>query len=203
MTDETITAYRDHAAVYRRDHRDLPDHVRSELEKFAAAVGAGGRVLEIGSGGGRDAAHLESRGLQVRRTDVTSAFVELLRRDGFAADVLDPLHDDLADPVRPQEGYDAVWANACLLHVRRTDLPTVLGRLRTATRPGGLLRFSVKEGEGEAWSTHGSVAAPRLFVYWEEADLRAVVEQSGWTVLQLERVQGPAEELWLEVWAAR
>ena len=37
--------------------------VRAELDAFAAAVGAGGAVLEIGSAGGRDALALEERGL--------------------------------------------------------------------------------------------------------------------------------------------
>lgn len=201
MTDETILAYNAHANAYRDGNHNLPDYLRSELDEFAASVGAGRRVLEIGSGGGRDAAYLESCGLQVRRTDVTPTFVELLRKDGFPADVINPLLDDLADPDRPHELYDAVWANACLLHVERDALPTVLERLRLATRAGGLFRFSVKEGDGEAWSTRGPVAAPRLFVYWMETDLLAVVEQAGWTVLQLKRAQGPSDECWLEVWA--
>lgn len=203
MTDETITAYDTHARAFRDGNRNLPAYVRDQLDDFAAAVGEGGRVLEIGSGGGRDAAYLEEHGLQVRRTDVTPAFVELLRQEGHQADVLDPLRDDLRDPEQPGRPYDAVWANACLLHVRRADLPTVLERLRAVTRHGGLLRFSVKEGEGEAWSEHGFVAAPRLFVYWTEADLRPVVEQAGWTDIQIGHAHGERHDSWLEVFARR
>ena len=199
--DETITAYGHYAKAYRDGHHHLPDHVRSELEEFVSAVSTGARVLEIGSGSGRDAAYLEQRGLVVRRTDVTPAFVDLLRNDGYAADVVDPLHDDLSDPARPDELYAAIWASACLLHVQRVDLATVLTRLRGATRLGGLLFFSVKEGDGEAWSKRGPVAAPRLFIYWQAADLQAVVGQAGWTVLQVERAQGPGDDGWLEVWA--
>jgi SAM-dependent methyltransferase len=201
VTDETLTAYGAHARAYRDDNRELPNHIRAELDTFAGAVGAGRRVLEIGSGGGRDAVYLESLGLQVRRTDVTPAFVDLLREDGFTADVLDPLRDDLTDPVWPHELYDAVWANACLLHVRRAHLPTVLERLRRATRPGGLLRFSVKEGNGEQWLNRGPVTEPRLFIYWKKADLCAVVDQAGWSTTRIRRTRGLGEEHWLEVWA--
>ena len=80
--------------------------------------------------------------------------------------MLDPLTDDLGGP------YDGVWASACLLHVARTDLPTVLRRLAEATRAGGALAVSLKEGDGEEWSVHGHVRAPRRFVYWREAPLR-------------------------------
>ena len=64
---------------------------------------------------------MEELGLRVRRTDITPGFVELLREQGHEADLVDPLTDDLADP--PRAAYDAVWANASLLHVARDDLP--------------------------------------------------------------------------------
>ena len=74
-------------------------------------------MLEIGTGGGRDAALMEQLGLRVRRTDITPAFVAILREQGHEADLIDPLVDDLTSP---DGAYDAVWANASLLHVART-----------------------------------------------------------------------------------
>lgn len=99
--------------------------------------------------------------------------------------------------------YDGVWANACLLHVDRGDLPTVLARLAAATRPAGPLFASVKEGDGEAWSIHGSVAAPRLFTYWREEPLRAALEAAGWRVADWVRTDGHRGERWLQVIATR
>jgi hypothetical protein len=154
-------------------------------------------VLEIGSAGGRDAIALEERGLTVRRTDVTPAFVELVRSRGYAAELLDPLTDELGGP------YDGVWASACLLHVGRTDLPTVLRRLAEATRSGGALAVSLKEGDGEEWSVHGHVAAPRRFTYWREGPLRAVLAAAGWRVLEVTRGVGHRDESWLAVRASR
>jgi hypothetical protein len=137
----------------------------------------------------------------VRRTDVTPGFVELMRDEGHDADVLDPLTDDLDDPLRPGTPYDGVWANASLLHVARADLPTVLRRLADATVPGGLLRFSVKEGDGEAWSTHGHVSGARHFTFWREEPLRAAVDGSGWEIDDVVRYDGA--ETWLDVRARR
>ena len=146
----TVAGYDQQAAAYRAAGQPMPDSVRVAIDGLVAALPAGSRVLEIGSGSGRDAAALEAGGLSVRRTDITPGFVELLRADGFEADVVDPLTDDLADPARPGQPYDAVWASASLLHVARADLPVVLRRLAEATRADGLLRMSVKEGDGEA-----------------------------------------------------
>lgn len=157
-------------------------------------------MLEIGSGGGRDALELEARGLRVRRTDVAAGFVALLRDAGHPADVLDPLTDDLAHPDGP---YDAVWANASLLHVARADLPTVLARLGASTRAGGVLRMSVKEGDGEGWSTHGVVDVPRMFTYWRRDALEPVLDGAGWDVRHVVSADGMRGERWLEVVAYR
>src|SRR4051812_6948038 len=113
----TVSAYDTHAEAYRDGTLALPAEVADAITAFAVAVGPRGRVLEIGSGGGRDAAALEVAGLDVRRTDITPGFVDLLRSQGHDADELDPLTHDLDDPQRPGTPYDGVWANACLLHV--------------------------------------------------------------------------------------
>jgi SAM-dependent methyltransferase len=199
----TIRAYDTDAAGYRDATVELPPAIVSAIARFTGAIGPGGRVLEIGSGSGRDAVALERAGLSVRRTDITPAFVELLRAAGHLADRLDPLSHELADPAAPEASYDGVWANASLLHVDRDDLPALLARLAAVTRPGGGLFVSVKEGDGEEWSIHGNVTAPRFFTFWREEPLRSVVAAAGWTVREIERAQGRDGEQWLEVLATR
>jgi SAM-dependent methyltransferase len=198
----TVEAYDASAAAFR--NRTATEALNVAIADFAAAVGPGGRVLEVGSAGGRDARALEAAGLSVRRTDVAAGFVELLRADGYAADVIDPLTDDLDDPVRPGTPYDGVWANACLLHVDRSDLPVVLRRIADATAPDGTLRFSVKEGDGERWSVHGHISGPRRFTFWRSEPLRELVEDAGWDVDEIDRFEGfQSSQTWLEVRARR
>ena len=96
-----------------------------------------------------------------------------------------------------------MWANACLLHVRREDLPAVLRRLAEATAPGGLLYATVKEGDGDGWSMHGNVPSPRLFTYWREQPLRSALGDAGWSVEHVGRHDGSRGEGWLEVLATR
>jgi SAM-dependent methyltransferase len=196
----TVQAYDAYAEDYREGTAAMPDQVRDAIARFVDALPAGARVIEVGSGSGRDARAMEEAGVRVRRTDVSPGFVRLLHRDGVAAEVLDPLTDDLSSP----EGeYDGVWASASLLHVRREDLPTVLANLAAVTRPGGVLAMAVKEGDGARFSTHGHVAAPRHFTFWREDALRAVLAGAGWEVGAVERGEGTRGETWLEVTAAR
>jgi SAM-dependent methyltransferase len=199
----TVRAYDGSAADYRDGTSDLPDPVVAAIGRLAGVLLAGARVLEIGSGPGRDARALEEAGLSVRRTDVTPGFVDLMRSAGHDADLVYPLTDDLSDPAAPSTPYDAVWANACLPHVRREDLATVLGRLADATRTGGVLYASLKEGDGERWSVHGRIPAPRFFTYWREEPLRQALQGAGWSVEHVGHHPGPKGDPWLEVLATR
>jgi len=76
-------------------------------------------------------------------------------------------------------------------------------RLAEATRVDGLLHAALKEGDGEAWSTHGSVAAPRHFTFWREGPLRDLLEEVGWSVVEVVHVDGLRADSWLNVLARR
>jgi SAM-dependent methyltransferase len=199
----TVRAYDASAVDYGDVTRDLPESVRTAIAGFVSLLRPDARVLEIGSGSGRDARALEDAGVSVRRTDITPAFVKLLRESGYDADVIDPLVDDLADPLAPGTPYAGVWADASLLHVERDAISRVLGRLADATEPEGVLFVSVKEGDGEDWSLHGNVTAPRFFTFWREEPLRSALAGAGWRVRSVERDIGSQGEGWLLVLAHR
>lgn len=188
----TLAVYEAHVDTYVATAPARPDGPLLALLDRVAAVAPGGRILEIGSGPGTSATELEHRGSTVRRTDATVAFVERLRAQGHAADVLDALTDDLGGP------YDVLFANAVLLHFSREDLAALLQR---ATLAAEWLAFTVKEGDGDAWTTR-KLDAPRWFVYWREPALRELLDGAGWNVESMEHVGGRYDE-WLTVLARR
>jgi 2-polyprenyl-3-methyl-5-hydroxy-6-metoxy-1,4-benzoquinol methylase len=177
---ETLRTYEQAARLYR-ERTARGDAEPDDLVVLVAEhAEPGATVLEIGSGPGVDADRLEALGFAVRRTDATQAFVDLQRADGHEVDVLDVRTDDLGGP------YDVVFAHAVLLHIDRGELPEVLARLRTAVRPGGLLAITLKEGDGEEWSSH-KVELPRHFTYWRLEPLGAALVGVGWEPVVLER----------------
>jgi predicted TPR repeat methyltransferase len=194
--DITIASYQAAAHEYldRGPTTSLPSY-DAFVARFAAMVGPSGHVLELGSGPGLDATKLESFGLRVDRTDATPAFLDMMRADGHEARQLDLRTDELGGP------YDAVFANAVLLHLARNTLVDVLVRTRQAVRDGGLIGFTVKEGEGEAWSNE-KLDLPRYFVYWREDALREATTRAGWAVLSIDHVQGRVNQ-WLYVLATQ
>ena len=194
-TDVTLASYEEGVEAYcARSPVTVVPAVASLLEAVIQRV-PGGSVLELGSGPGREAAYLEGRGLTVERTDACLAFVDQPRGQGHAARVLDVRTGALGGP------FDAVLANAVLLHLARDDFRRAVAACHAATREGGLLALTLKEGDGEAWST-AKLDAPRWFVYWRTGDLRDVLENVGWQILQVDRVTGRYEP-WLHALCQR
>jgi len=180
----TLASYQANVEKYLASLAPAPAQPGADhLAQFAALLPAGAQVLEVGSGPGRDADDLESRGLLVRRTDATPAFVDRLRRLGHRAELLDVLTDELGGP------YAGIWASAVLLHLDRDQLAEVLRRCHAAVEPGGLLGFSVKECYGERGTTE-KLDAPRYYVYWQLEPLLELVRRCGWQPVWTSRATG-------------
>ena len=53
--EDTVRSYDATAAEYAAEAAAMPEWVAGEIDAFVYALGGAGRILEIGSGGGRDA----------------------------------------------------------------------------------------------------------------------------------------------------
>ena len=174
---------------YARDYDALvsptpPPDVESALRRLATLAGPGGRILEVGSGPGRDADFLETLGVQVRRTDATRAFLALQAERGKRGELLNLLTDDLGGP------YDAVLAMCVLIHIDRSHIDLVLGKIATALRPAGSFLMSLREGTGETTGDYHTT-------YWRRKDFVARLERAGLRVVWHDRHLDSDEDPWL------
>ena len=190
--DRTLAAYEAHVVEYLATSSPVVSPVLAGWLDDVLAPYPRARVLEIGSGPGTIAEHLMANGHQVDLTDATTAFVEHLRQRGHPVSVLNVL----TDPV--PAGYDVILANAVFLHLTREQLTETLARLQAALAPGGRLAFTVKQGDGEEWSTE-KLGAPRYFCYWQPEPLRDVVVAAGFTPVQVTGWSMPSGQEFLGV----
>ena len=161
------------------------------------ALGGTGRILEVGSGGGRDARVLERRGLSVRCTDVAQGFVDLLRRR---------LRGRSAGPADRRSRGPATSRHTvrrclvvCLPVPRQLARPRHRARsARQGDQVGWSNPASFKEGDGEDRSTYGAPDAPRRYTdtLWREPDLRSQFSAAGWVV---DEVGSHGDQPWLAV----
>lgn len=145
---------------------------RPLLQRLLDAMHGSKTVLEIGSGPGWEADWLEVAGLSVRRTDATEAFLAFQRQRGKAAEHLDIVRDPVPGT------YDAILALYVFQHIDRQALPAVLGKVAVAIRPGGLLLFSILEGEGEEIE-NGSDGGQYYTARWRQDALEHLLATMG------------------------
>ncbi len=132
--------------------------------RFLQHVRPRGRILDAGSGSGRDTVEFVKRGYEVDAFDASGSLCKLsakltgietkhLRFQEFSSS--------------PQ--YDGIWACASLLHVPEADLSDTIRRLVGALKPEGILYVSFKYGSGERISEDG-----RFYTDLNEPILRAL-----------------------------
>ena len=117
-------------------------------DRFLAAVPARAdgpaRILDAGSGSGRDALAFRVLGYDVKAFDASPAMVAATQAHA-AVETRRIRFEDFAW----EHSFEGVWACASLLHVADADLPGVVGRLAAHLVSGGALYLSFKRGTGE------------------------------------------------------
>jgi 2-polyprenyl-3-methyl-5-hydroxy-6-metoxy-1,4-benzoquinol methylase len=174
VDEATLQFYRSNAEAYAG--RKFTSR-QARLVAFLARLPPGASILELGCGAGGDTAEMLARGFDVRPTDGSSEMADVASKHlGRTVETL--LFHDL-DEV---EAYDAVWANACLLHVPRPELADVLARIWRALKPAGVFYASYKEGDGDGRDT-----LDRYYNYPSPDWLRATyAEAANWNSLSIE-----------------
>lgn len=167
---------------------------------FTEKLPAGGRILDAGSGSGRDTAAFIGAGFKVDAFDASPKLATLSsalcgQKTAVAS---------FETWTGRRECYDGIWAFASLLHVRRDDLPGVVARLVRSLRLGGWIFASFKGGENEFVDGRGRhftnltcESARRLFSadrrlavhrVWEETASAAHGESTPWIYVLAQRV---------------
>lgn len=102
------------------------------------------KILEIGSGSGRDANYFKNRDYQILATDIS---VELIRLAKINLD-LDILNLNVLD-LEFSNQFDAIWSCASLLHLNSDDLIIAFQKCFHALKPKGIMYASFKLGDFE------------------------------------------------------
>ena len=161
----TANFYAKNADLYAQATRDLD--MSAIYARFLKYLKPGSRILDAGSGSGRDTREFLKRGYVVEAFDASEPLAALSSKfTGIQTRVL--RFEDFDE----SECFDGIWACAALLHVPRVHLKDALARLVRALRPSGVLYASFKLGDTDRIADDG-----RAFTDLDEGSLLTVVKQ--------------------------
>jgi SAM-dependent methyltransferase len=158
----TLDHYEERADAFwegTRDH-DVSQNIHALLGSIEGSPPL--TILDLGCGPGRDLRTLAKLGHTAIGIDGVERFAAMARDySGCEVWQQDFLKLDL-----PATRFDGVFANAALFHVPSQELPRVLGELRAALKPRGVLFSSNPHGEDEEGWNRGRYGAYHRIETW-------------------------------------
>ena len=175
----TIEAYDKYAEIYDQEVIEFWDNFPVEfLQKFATSL-PGKRILNVGSGSGRDALLLRDIGLDVVCPDGSESMVKMTSDLGFDSHLADFEDIDFRSAT-----FDGIWAYTSLIHIPKVESESVIRVLHTLLKPEGVFAIGVIDGEAEGEVERKTTpGVRRYFKNYHKQELREMVEQQGFDFL--------------------
>ena len=156
--DETLAYYNQNADAFVEgtQNADMSEQYRFFLKHLTS----GCRILDLGCGSGRDSAYFSSLGFEVTAIDGSEELCKRVK-ENYGINALCIKFEDMSFAAE----FDAIWACASLLHVKKADMPNIMDKVSAALKPGGILYISFKYGKDER------VSNGRFFNDYTEYDI--------------------------------
>ena len=151
ITAKTLEHYNARAAEYWRGTRehDVKQNIEALLRHIRGTPPL--CILDFGCGPGRDLIAFRALGHEPIGLEGSARFAAMAREHSGC----EVWEQDFLSLKLPASRFDGIFANASLFHVPRQELPRVLGELRAALKPDGVLFTSNPRGNNEEGWNYG------------------------------------------------
>lgn len=187
---QTVGYYDREAENWASAHRGFEEksYWENEMAKFHELLPSG-KVLEIGSGTGKDASALIKMGYNYTGTDASEVLLKIAKkRNPDAKFEHMPVHDlDF-----PDGEFDGFWTAATLLHIPKNRIDGALTSIKRVVKPGGVGFISMKGGAGERTDPETG----RWFAYYSQDGFGEVLKRNGFEIVDQTTRQGE-KDWWL------
>jgi cyclopropane fatty-acyl-phospholipid synthase-like methyltransferase len=184
-------------ATYDRCARNFADTFMdndlywASLDRFAARLEPGSRLLDLGCGPGNNARYLAGRvpDLKIVGVDLASAMLAIARE---AVPQGEFRQGDIRD-LDPSEGpYDAILAAMCLPYLDKNEAQAFIQNLGKLLTHHGRLYLSCMEGRGSGYETASFSEGHPIFVhYYAQEEVSAWLETACLRVDEVIRQEYP------------
>ena len=119
-----------------------------QYQRFLPLLKKGAKILDVGSGSGRDACYFQKHGYQVTALEPSKNLCREIRKV-FSGEII---CSDIQN-YRPKERYDGIWACASLIHLQEEEILRFFEKIDLYLNDNGVVYVSGKNGiptgEGE------------------------------------------------------
>jgi len=184
--------------------KEIKPYVPTELKEFIKLLPPKALVLDVGCAGGRDSKEFTKRNYKVIGIDLIDDFLKQAKKDVPKAEFVKM---DLLDLKFPQNHFDAIWANAVLLHINKKEFKQALNGFYQVLKKGGKLHIRVKKGKGKSSVKEElSQGKLRTFSYYSSKEIGNYLKKIGYKIIKTKIYPddlGRKDVKWVGIWAEK
>lgn len=162
--NRTIEYYNENAQSYY----ELTVHADMSLlcDRFLRYVTPGGKIIDIGSGSGRDITYFLSKGYEAEGIDASFELCRISNEHGIKVENI------TIQDWNPREFYDGIWANASLVHVPLKEIELFFVKAKRFLKKEGVIFASMKVGLQTDYGEKG-----RFFCMFDESTMGVILKR--------------------------
>ena len=168
-------------------------NMSKQYQRFLPLLKNGGKILDVGSGSGRDACYFQKQGYQVTALEPSKNLGREIRKV-FSGEIV---CSDIQS-YQPTERYDGIWACASLIHLQEEEVLCFFRKIDIYLNDSGIVYASGKSG-----ISTGEVADGRFFLDFTEQLVEKILTVNKQLKLEqlwyTEDARGRGELRWLNV----
>jgi len=174
------------------------------MKEYFKEIKKNGLVLDVGCAGGRDAKKFIKNGFKVIGIDLVDEFLKTAKQQVPQAKFIKM---GLLNLKFPNNYFDAIWANAVLLHINKKDIPKVLESFFKITKPEGMVHIRLKRGNNTKIIVDKlSQNSSRQFTLFYKYELEQIIRKSGFKIIKSRIFKDEANRQglkWLSIWCTK
>ena len=181
----SVAAYSTDPGAYKEKYAT---HLLDRPTRFTSLLAPGSQILDLGCGPGRDIQIFIQAGHKPIGLELNPVFIDMARRQG------DVIQGDIRDigSIFSPTSFDAVWAQASLVHLQKSEIDLVLCNIRDLLKPNGVFYACVPATGKTGWLDEND--GRRWYTTWPNDSFETAVRSTGFHVIDV--AHGPYVEVW-------
>jgi len=180
----TKQTYEDPEVVAGYIKRNSLQPKQSQLLKTFSQSIKGNKVLDLGCGPGHDSYLFSELGFEVTAIDYSTEMIKQAKKFKEVSNKPKFIVGDIRKLTEyfSKNTFDAIWASASLLHIRKQDIHAVLEGITKIAKPGAKIYVGVKAGTGTVLIDEDKFGkeTQREFTLWTKETFLEQVTPLGW-----------------------
>lgn len=174
----TQKSYDIHAEEFASFTTVFRGRLQKWIDYFSGQLPKDSVVLDVGCGAGRDASYFISKDFSVTGIDFSEKLIDIARKKVPKGKFLVMDFEELEFT---ENSFDGAWASASLLHMPKERLLSVLIKINSVLKKGGLFFSLYRVGKGEKFTKEkrGNAFLERFYAYYKPDEIRSLLKKAG------------------------